>query len=77
MDNTTPIDNFRCPYGGQEVQLQQLKYEAGGIPLLRIRIRERQRFTIFDVDAGTAARWGQVMLDWAHGQQQDAPAGDG
>lgn len=77
MDLTTPIDKFRCPYGGQEVQLQQVEYEAGGTPLLRIRIRERQRFTVFDVDPGTAAHWAQVMLDWARSQSQDALTGDG
>jgi hypothetical protein len=70
MDIATPIDRFTCPFGGQDVELQQLEYEAGGIPLLRIRIRERKRFTIFEIDPGTAARWGQDMLDWARSQSQ-------
>jgi hypothetical protein len=74
MDTTTRIDKFVCPYGGQEVELQQVEFAAGGMPLLRLRIRERQRFTIFDVDAGTAARWGQAMLDWA--RTQPPPAAD-
>jgi hypothetical protein len=70
MDIATPIDRFTCPFGGQDVELQQLEYEAGGIPLLRIRIRERKRFTIFEIDPGTSARWGQAMVDWARGQGQ-------
>jgi len=35
------------------------------MPLLRTRIRERSRFTIFDIDPATAARWGRVLSDWA------------
>jgi hypothetical protein len=50
--------------------LQQVDYLAGGTPMLRLRIREKKRFTIFDIDAQTAARWGQAMQDWA-GQQAD------
>jgi hypothetical protein len=32
--------------------------------LLRIRIREGRRFTVFDIDPETAVRWGRSMLDW-------------
>jgi hypothetical protein len=35
------------------------------MPLLRIRIRERTRFTIFDIDSLTAERWGKQMQEWA------------
>jgi hypothetical protein len=46
-------------------------YEAGGMPLLRLRIRERgARFTIFEIDAGTAERWGRVLLAWSQTQEQ-------
>jgi hypothetical protein len=44
--------------------------------LLRTRIREKSRFTIFDVDPQTAQRWGQALLHWAQTQQdaeQEAP----
>ena len=36
--------------------------------LLRIRIRERTRFTIFDIDADTARQWGAAMQNWADAQ---------
>ena len=29
--------------------------------LLRVRIRERKRFTIFDIDPATAREWGAAM----------------
>jgi hypothetical protein len=41
--------------------------------LLRIRIRERTRFTIFDVDPVTARAWGEAMQHWADGELKAAP----
>ena len=69
MDKIDKLDKFTCPFGGQEVELQQFEYETGGMPLLRLRIRERgARFTIFEIDAGTALRWGRAMTVWAETQ---------
>jgi hypothetical protein len=69
VDKTTSIDKFRVPIGNQEIELQQIEYESGGMPLLRLRIREHSRFTIFDIDSLTAERWGQQMVDWARAAQ--------
>lgn len=68
MDKITSLDKFRVPVGNQEIELQQIEFEAGGVPLLRLRIRERTRFTIFDIDAVTAARWAEVMAAWSRQQ---------
>jgi hypothetical protein len=65
MDNITSLDKFRVPIGNQEIELQQIEYDAGGVPFLRLRIRESRRFTIFDIDPVTAERWARTMLDWA------------
>lgn len=65
MDTVTSLDKFRVPIGNQEIELQQFVFEAGGMPLLRTRIREGSRFTIFDIDPATAARWGKVLSAWA------------
>jgi hypothetical protein len=67
----TPLDKLRVPLGGQEIELQQIDYEAGGLPLLRTRIREKSRFTVFEIDAGTAEAWGRALMRWA--QAQAAP----
>lgn len=75
MDTTTRIDKFLCPFGGQEIELLQVEYEAGGMPVLRLRIRERHRFTIFEIDPASAARWGEAMLAWARSQQPAAGNG--
>lgn len=73
MDSVTSLDKFRVPIGNQEIELQQFVFEAGGMPLLRTRIREGSRFTIFDIDPATAARWGKVLGVWAATQ----PGGSG
>lgn len=66
MDQITAIAKFRNPFGNQEIELQDVQYEAGGTPMLRLRIRERgARFTIFDVDPVTAKYWAEEMLKWA------------
>ncbi len=62
MDNVTSLDKFRVPIGNQEIELQQFVFEAGGMPLLRTRIREGSRFTIFDIDPVTAGALGQGAL---------------
>ena len=36
--------------------------------LLRIRIREGKRFTIFDIDPVTARHWAAAMQRWADTQ---------
>jgi len=70
VDNQiTPIDKFVLPIGRQEIELQRIVYESGGMPLLRVRIREGKRFTVFDIDPGSAERWAQAMLAWANGER--------
>lgn len=63
--NVAPIASLTVPVGGQLIELQQLDYLAGGMPLLRTRIREGKRFTIFDIDHQTAAQWGEALTRWA------------
>ena len=70
----TPLQKFSVPLGGQTIELQDILYEGGGMNLLRIRIRERTRFTIFDIDAETARQWGAAMQLWADAQL--SPASD-
>ncbi len=66
MDQITSLTKFRNPFGNQEIELQEACYEAGGTPMLRLRIRERgARFTIFDIDPTTAKFWAEVMLKWS------------
>ena len=64
MEEITKLEKFIASPFRQEIELQHVEHSAG-FYTLRIRIRERSRFTIFDVDAATAAKWGQLLLDWA------------
>ncbi len=68
MTRLTPLAQLRAPLGGQEIELQQIDFDGDGMSLLRTRIREGKRFTIFDIDPITAQRWGQALLDWAQRQ---------
>jgi len=68
MPRLTPLAKLRAPLGGQEIELQQVDHEAGGMSLLRTRIRENSRFTVFDVDPQTAEAWGRALLQWADTQ---------
>ena len=68
MDKITSLDKFVLPIGRQAIELQQIVYESGGMPLMRVRIREGSRFTVFDMDPGSALQWGRAMIEWAQGQ---------
>lgn len=66
QEQTRPLDEFAAPYGRQ-VAVQEVIYD-NGFALLRLRIREGRRFTIMEVDAATARRWGELMVQWARRQ---------
>lgn len=68
MANITEITKFNVPLGGQQIELQQIDHAEGGMSLLRVRIREAKRFTIFDIDPETATKWASAMQDWANTQ---------
>lgn len=76
MTTLTPLEKLICPLGGQAIELQQLDYAAGGMSLLRIRIREGSRFTVFEIDPQTARHWGEAMVGWAQAQALAMPPAD-
>ncbi|MBP6483514.1 MAG: hypothetical protein KAX88_03845 [Rhodoferax sp.] len=69
MAIVTPLEKLTIPLGGQVIELQQLDYEAGGMSLLRTRIREKSRFTVFEIDPESARLWGEALLRWAQTQE--------
>ena len=68
MTRLQSLAKLRVPLGGQEIELQQVDFAAGGMAMLRTRIRENSRFTIFDVDPATARQWGEALLRWSQAQ---------
>ncbi len=60
----TRLDELTAPFGKQ-VKLENVAYE-NGMRVLRIHIREGNRFTVMDIDANTASTWAEVMSDWAN-----------
>jgi len=73
MPTITPLEKLTSPLGGQVIELQQLDHDAGGMSLLRTRIREKSRFTVFEIDPLTARLWGEALLRWAQTQPQAEP----
>ncbi|HEY6095246.1 MAG TPA: hypothetical protein VIU93_09885 [Gallionellaceae bacterium] len=69
MSQISELAKFKVPLGGQELELQQVDHAEGGMSMLRIRIREAKRFTIFDLDPVTARSWAETMLKWASAQE--------
>ncbi|OYY93356.1 MAG: hypothetical protein B7Y41_11290 [Hydrogenophilales bacterium 28-61-23] len=66
MDHINSLAKFRNPFGNQEIEFQEVIYDGGGLPMLRLRIREKgARFTVFDIDPVTAKFWADEMLKWA------------
>jgi hypothetical protein len=71
MTQLISLAKLRVPLGGQEIELQQIDFDGGGMSLLRTRIREQSRFTVFDIDPITAEQWGEALLAWARAQPQE------
>jgi hypothetical protein len=69
MAQISSLAKLKVPLGAQEIELQQIDHAEGGMSLMRIRIREGKRFTIFDIDPNTAREWAMVMQDWADKQE--------
>lgn len=57
------LSKIAAPYG-REIVLESIEHESS-LRMLRIRIREGNRFTIMDIDEETAERWSAVMSAWA------------
>ena len=62
-ETATRLKDFPVPYG-REVVLDNLEYE-NRTPVLRMRIREGNRFTVMDLDPDSAAQLGLALCDWA------------
>ncbi len=73
MAQILPLSSLTVPLGGQRIELQQIEHASGGMALLRVRIREGRRFTVFDIDPASAQAWGEAMLAWAAGEAQRNP----
>ena len=69
MAQIKELIKIRIPLGNQEIELQQIDHAEDGMSLMRVRIREGKRFTIFDIDPGTAEQWAHAMQQWADSQR--------
>jgi hypothetical protein len=72
MDRTEPVARLTVPLGGQQIELHQIDFAAGGLSMLRVRIREGRRFTVFDIDPATAVAWGEALQSWGRSRAGSA-----
>jgi len=68
MAKITELSKITVPLGGQQIELQQIDHAEGGMSMLRVRIREGKRFTIFDIDPATTAALATTMQQWVNKQ---------
>ncbi|MGE5096101.1 MAG: DUF6967 family protein [Betaproteobacteria bacterium] len=73
MDGIVPVARLKVPLGGQLIELQHVAHE-GGMPMLRIRIREGHRFTVLDIDPRTAGELACAMQAWARTREEQGEA---
>ena len=59
----TELEKITAPYG-REIKLENVAFE-NGMRVLRVHIREGNRFTVMDIDANAALKWGGAMSAWA------------
>lgn len=62
-ESVTDIDEIAAPWS-RTVTLQHLVY-VGGMPMLRVRIKERRRFTDLELTPEVAADIGRQLVAWA------------
>jgi len=67
----TRLDKLIAPYG-REITLENVDYE-NGMRVLRIHIREGNRFTVMDINEEVASQWGDIMREWAGPAQPGRP----
>lgn len=63
----TDVAEFDFPFK-KHVTLKNIAYDNGQ-NWLRVTIREQRRFTIFDLDPGSAADFATTLSDWAKTNQ--------
>jgi hypothetical protein len=64
MERIRKLYSLTVPLGGPGIELYEVEHVAGAMALLRVRIREGKRFTIFDIDPASARQWGEAMAAW-------------
>lgn len=72
MSSPASLAKLKVPLTAQEVELFELVCDAGAMRQLRVRIRERVRFTTLDLDPVTANRLGELLCRFARAQLPDA-----
>ncbi|MBF0129763.1 MAG: hypothetical protein HQL33_07200 [Alphaproteobacteria bacterium] len=63
QETETDLETFLAPWG-KSINLKSVVYDSG-LEMLRVTIREKKRFTMLDLDTGTARHLAQRLVEWA------------
>ena len=74
MPSSASLAKLDVPLTAQVVELFEIAYEGGTMHQLRVRIRERSRFTTLDLDPVTARRLGELLCRFASAEHHHASA---
>lgn len=67
-EKVTELKAIEAPYGKKFV-FQEVVYE-NGTSILRMRIREGNRFTVIDLDNNSASQIADIMSTWSAGDSE-------
>lgn len=67
METVSDIKVIDAPYNKQ-ITFQKVEYE-NGFQFIRLRIKEGKRFTMMDLDAGTASTCIETIQNWLDDQK--------
>jgi uncharacterized protein DUF6967 len=67
------LETFELPFG-QRIDFFEMVFEDD-VRLIQVRIKEKSRFTIFNLDPDTAQAMGDRLRDWAVSRQNESDIG--
>lgn len=63
QETLTDLDEFFAPWG-KSITLKKVVFDSG-LQMMRVTVREKNRFTMLDLDTETALHLARQLTDWA------------
>lgn len=63
------MEQFTAPFG-EVIELRQVLHDTG-VRLLRVVIRDGDKYTVVELDPASAFQWGDTMRRWAEAYHQE------
>ena len=63
QETVSDLDEFFAPWG-KSINLKTVVFDSG-LQMMRVTVREKNRFTMFDLDTETALHFANRLGEWA------------